>query len=75
MADFCKQCSIALFGEDTGDLANLGPAGELGPGEGWAAICEDCRPERGFSIVVNQEGECIAAWCLKHGKPAAQVPA
>jgi len=63
MADFCKQCSIDMFGEDFGDLANLGPAEELGEGEGWSALCETCG-----GIVVSQEGTCIADWCRHHGK-------
>lgn len=63
MADFCKQCSIDMFGEDTGDLANLGPADDLKPGEGWSALCETCG-----MIVVAQDGTCIADWCRFHGK-------
>lgn len=60
MADFCQQCSIELFGEDCGDLANLGPAEKLGPREGWLVLCEGCGP-----IVVTPEGACMS--CDKHG--------
>ena len=63
MADFCKQCSIETFGEDFKELANLGPEGELKPGEGWMTLCEGC----GF-IIVSQDGTCIEPECVKHGK-------
>lgn len=64
MADFCKQCSIDVFGKDFGDMANLGPEGELGEGEGWVCLCEDCGP-----TIVAQDGTCIADNCIKeHGK-------
>ncbi len=61
MADFCKACSIELFGEDGKDLANLG--GHPSLGMGWKALCEGC----GF-ILVNEDGECIC--CDLHpGEP------
>lgn len=63
MADFCKLCSIELFGQDERDLANLNPKVTLGPGEGFAVICEGC----GF-VYVNHEGECLG--CDKHEGPA-----
>mgnify|MGYP003127626062 CR=1 FL=1 len=59
MADFCKQCSIDLFGEDCGDM-KLGP---LEPEHFWPVLCEGCGP-----TMVNEEGECVYANCdLKHG--------
>jgi len=60
MADFCRQCSIDLFGQDNGDLADLA---ECGPDEGFSVICEGC----GF-ILVNNAGECIQC-DLKAGQP------
>lgn len=39
MADFCKRCSIEIFGEDFGDLAGL-----CGTGETVTTICEGCGP-------------------------------
>ena len=64
MADFCMQCSIELFGEDCGDLANLYPDEELLPGYGWAVLCEGCGP-----AIVDYDGRCIAKHCLKkHGE-------
>lgn len=63
MADFCKQCSIEMFGQDYGDLKGLGDGKELEKDFGWTAICEGC----GYTIV-NDEGKCIAVDCLmKHG--------
>jgi hypothetical protein len=67
MADFCKQCSIEIFGKDYKELAGLGDGTPLLEGQGWSALCEDC----GF-IVVNDEGECITPICSKqHGKIAS----
>lgn len=66
MADFCKQCSIALFGADHGDLKNIGRGETLAPGEGWVCICEGCGP-----TLVNDDGECISD-CLEQHNPSAQ---
>ena len=63
MADFCKQCSIEMFGEDFENLKGLGDGTELKPGYGWSVLCEGCGP-----IIVNDDGECIDKGCLKkHG--------
>lgn len=63
MADFCKQCSIDMFGEDFGDLKGLGNGEKLKPDYGWQALCEGC----GMTIVDN-DGKCISKHCLKqHG--------
>ena len=68
MADFCKQCSIDMFGEDCGDLKGMGNGvnrtqAELDDGMGWPVLCEGCGP-----TIVNDEGECIGKKCLKkHG--------
>jgi len=70
MADFCKQCSIETFGKDYGDLANLGPAENLKPGEGWLALCEGCGP-----ICVTHDGTCISNDCPEHGKEKSDVKA
>jgi hypothetical protein len=59
MADFCKQCSEEIFGEDHGDLKPLNPE-PLEAGEGYAVLCEGCGP-----TLVDNEGKCL--WnCLKH---------
>jgi hypothetical protein len=53
MADFCKHCSIAIWGEDTKDLADLGPtADEIGRPWYYPVLCEGCG-----SIMVNSKGE------------------
>jgi len=63
MADFCKQCSIENFGEDSKDLANIGTVANLEKDYGWTALCEGC----GMTIVDNQ-GRCISKHCDKrHG--------
>lgn len=65
MADFCKQCSIELFGEDFGDLRGISPTKltkeDIDKKMGWVALCEGC----GF-IIVNDEGTCICPKCEKH---------
>lgn len=53
MADFCKQCSLFLFGKDFGDLANLGD-GPLDKDEGYSALCEGCG-----GVLVDLEGKRI----------------
>ena len=62
MADFCKQCLIELFGEDTGDLAGLCKEDEL-----VAALCEGC----GY-CVVDHEGTCKEHEIEAHGQPASE---
>lgn len=62
MADFCKQCSINLFGEDFKELAGLGkPGTKLNAGEGFPALCEGCGP-----TIVDHDGKCLSWDCLKH---------
>ena len=62
MADFCKQCGIATFGKDFGDLASIAKDAL----HMVSVICEGC----GF-IHVNHLGECISDDCLeaKSGRP------
>lgn len=62
MSDFCKQCSIEIFNEDHKELAGLAGEKPLSIGYGMAALCEGCG-----SIVVDNDGVCIADWCEKHG--------
>lgn len=59
MADFCKQCSVELFGVDNGDLVR-DSSEVLKEDEGFPEICEGC----GY-IWVNHSGECIGP-CKKH---------
>lgn len=51
MADFCKQHSIEIFGEDTKDLAGL-----CKPGETVINLCEGC----GAYIEVDHEGNKLS---------------
>jgi hypothetical protein len=63
MADFCKQCSLEIFGEDFGDLAGLIPEELVKTGVRVVALCEGCGP-----IQVDYEGRCISPDCLEqHG--------
>lgn len=70
MADFCQQCSVSLFGEDTRDLSGLGDGTPLEPGTGWVALCEGCGP-----TVVDDEGRCLAEDCLEHHGGSIKAPA
>ena len=64
MADFCKQCSIDIFGEDFGELANLTKPETWKEGKAAVVICEGCGP-----CQVAPDGTCLSVDCLKeHGK-------
>lgn len=59
MADFCKQCSEDLFGDDYRDLAGLCYKGQTVP-----VLCEGC-----VAAQVDHTGKCVSTHCLKeHGK-------
>lgn len=62
MADFCKQCSIKLFGKDFGNLKRLSKASQTKKKLYPLVICEGCGP-----IQVNHLGECVSKDCLKKG--------
>jgi len=63
MADFCKQCSIESFGEDSRDLAGITSKEEEQKGLYRLVLCEGCGP-----IQVDSEGRCISTDCYKrHG--------
>jgi hypothetical protein len=42
MADFCKECSIELFGEDFQDLAGITKKKDFANGLRAIVICEGC---------------------------------
>jgi hypothetical protein len=69
MADFCKECSIELFGKDFGDLAKLLAESEYTATIGASALCEGC----GDFISVDYEGNCRSTVCPKHGKRNLQL--
>ena len=52
VADFCHQCSIATFGEDYGDLANLFP--DRPKPYTVDVICEGCG-----HATVDENGVCL----------------
>lgn len=54
MADFCKDCSIEIWGEDTGDLAGLSTEEMTKQGLYISALCEGCGP-----IIVDHTGKKI----------------
>lgn len=65
MADFCKQCSTAIFGEDFRELAGLSTADDTAQGLYALVICEGC----GYT-QVDHDGACVAPDCIeKHAAP------
>jgi hypothetical protein len=60
MSEFCKQCSILIFGEDFGNLKGISKPEDAEKNIYPIVICEGCGP-----IQVNPEGECISNDCLK----------
>lgn len=56
MADFCKQCSERVFGEDFRDLEGLCEEGQT-----VQLICEGCG-----NAEVDHEGVCINPDCWEH---------
>lgn len=65
MADFCKQCSIEIFGEPGIDLAGLITPAEETKGLCVLVLCEGCGPTR-----VDIEGNCLEYNCMRHGHNA-----
>ena len=62
MADFCKQCSIEIFGEDYGDLKGLSTDKDTKEGKYPVVLCEECGPTH-----VDHEGRCVSPDCMvKH---------
>jgi len=68
MADFCKACSIAVFGEDSGDLRGLSTPEGVAKGLYALAIFEGC----GY-IQVDVDGNCVSLNCLCAGDPGHGV--
>lgn len=63
MADFCKQCSIATFGEDSGDMKGITKPDDWANGRAAVVLCEGCG-----AIQVDPDGACISNDCQeKHG--------
>lgn len=51
MADFCKECSIEIFGEDFKDLANINTPEDSDKKLYAYVLCEGCGP-----ILVDHTG-------------------
>ena len=66
MADFCKQCGVAMFGDDYGDLSGLSTAEDTENGLFCCVLCEGCGP-----IQVDHTGACISSDCALHGTEPA----
>jgi len=63
MADFCTQCSIEIFHEDMGDMANISTKEDTENEMYAVVLCEGCGPTQ-----VDHLGNCISDDCLeKHG--------
>lgn len=62
MADFCKQCSVDMFGEDFGDLKGLSTADDTSKGLYPLVLCEGCG-----AIQVDHEGKCVSKDCHENG--------
>lgn len=63
MADFCKQCSIDIFGEDFRELAGITSEKMWKEKQAFFALCEGCGP-----IQVDPDGNCVSNDCTRRGK-------
>jgi hypothetical protein len=61
MADFCKQCSEVLFGEDSHDFAGITSPDDTAKGLYLTALCEGCG-----ATQVDHEGKCIHHEAERH---------
>lgn len=59
MSQFCKQCSVKLFGEDSEDFKRLSTKEDTARGEFPVVVCESCG-----LIQVDHAGRCITEDCL-----------
>ena len=60
MANFCKQCSIEMFGKDFGDFKGVSTETNTRNNLFLIALCEGCGP-----IQVDHSGICISKDCLE----------
>lgn len=64
MSDFCKQCSIDIWGEDTEDMKGISNEQDTLNNMYALVLCEDCGP-----CQVDHNGKCVSPDCSKtHGK-------
>ena len=59
MAEYCRQCSIRMSGEDFHELAGQTSQEDWKQGKMAVVICEGCGP-----IQVDPEGNCVSTDCL-----------
>lgn len=66
MADYCKQCSIDIFGEDFRELAGLTTAADEASDPPLYAlvICEGCG-----TTQVTRDGSCMGHCMVKEHGP------
>jgi hypothetical protein len=69
MADFCKACSIEIWGEDHKDLVGQTTLEHWKKNTAAVVICEGC----GF-IQVDPEGNCVSENCAHAGQPGHGLP-
>ena len=69
MADFCKQCSIDHFGQDTKDLADITSREDWEKQQACVVICEGCGV-----IQVDPEGNCVTKDCECAGEEGHGLP-
>ena len=69
MADFCKQCSIDIFGEDFRELAGITTQEGWNDGKAAVVLCEGCGP-----IQVDPDGNCVSENCYCQGKAGHGLP-
>lgn len=69
MADFCKACSVNMFGEDFKELANITQVAAWQEGKAVTVLCEGCGP-----VQVDPDGNCVSTDCLEQGKPGHGLP-
>lgn len=69
MADYCKQCSIDLFGSDRRDLAGITSGRDWRNGLADVVTCEGCGV-----IQIDPEGNCVSRDCECSGKSGHGLP-
>ena len=69
MADFCKQCSIDMFGQDFRELAGITEEDKWQQGLAATVICEGCGV-----IQVDPSGNCVSPDCLCQGQEGHGLP-
>lgn len=70
MSDFCKQCSIEIFGDDFRDMANITTKDDIKKGLYANVLCEHCGP-----IQIDLDGQCITVGCYEnHNQHPPRLP-